>query len=290
AGGGLAGARAAGGVCVAGGAEGVESPVAPRPGGGRSDRLSEVVEVPQGASATAARRRRRCQRRSGARRGHHGARGPLARAARLAQGTSTRPAGLFSHEPVIHQEHPVTKLEKTVLGVAAALALASGPEPRAQVPDRAPEKDAARIKQPTEQVSAPKQSPAAATPAPDLSGRKRVGKASFYAKRFAGKPMADGAPMDPKGDNAASRTLPLGTTAKVTNVETGKTAVVTIEDRGPYVDGRLVDLSPGTASKIGLTPRKGVTKVVVAPIAVPLPNGKVKEGAAAHEPAAKPDT
>jgi rare lipoprotein A len=95
--------------------------------------------------------------------------------------------------------------------------------------------------------------------------------------------------MDPQGDNAASRTLPLGTTAKVTNVETGKTAIVTIEDRGPYVDGRLVDLSPGTAAKIGLTPRQGLTKVVVAPIVVPLPNGKLKVGAAAHEPDDKPD-
>lgn len=129
----------------------------------------------------------------------------------------------------------------------------------------------------------------AAKPAPDLSARKRVGKASFYAKQFFGKTMANGEPMDPKGDNAASRTLPLGTTAKVTNVETGKTAVVTIEDRGPYVDGRVVDLSPGTAAKIGLTPRKGVTKVVVAPITVPLPDGKVKVGAAAHEPLDKPD-
>jgi rare lipoprotein A len=101
--------------------------------------------------------------------------------------------------------------------------------------------------------------------------------------------MADGVPMDPQGDNAASRTLPLGTTAKVTNVETGKTAIVTIEDRGPYVDGRLVDLSPATAAKIGLTPRKGITKVVVAPIAVPLPDGKVKVGTAASEPEDKPD-
>jgi rare lipoprotein A len=95
--------------------------------------------------------------------------------------------------------------------------------------------------------------------------------------------------MDPKGDNAASRTLPLGTTAKVTNVETGKTAVVTIEDRGPYVDGRLVDLSPATAEKIGITPKQGIAKVVVAPIVVPLPGGKVKVGAAAHEPADEPD-
>jgi rare lipoprotein A len=126
-------------------------------------------------------------------------------------------------------------------------------------------------------------------PQPDTSARKRVGKASFYAKQFSGKTMADGVPMDPEGDNAASRTLPLGTTAKVTNVETGKTAIVTIEDRGPYVDGRLVDLSPGTAAKIGITPRQGIAKVVVAPIAVPLPDGKVKVGAAASEPENEPD-
>jgi rare lipoprotein A len=164
----------------------------------------------------------------------------------------------------------VRKLVKAVPCVAVAWALAMGVPP------------GARAENPTTQTTTAK-------PAPDLSARKRVGKASFYARQFFGKTMANGAPMDPKGDNAASRTLPLGTTAKVTNVETGKTAVVTIEDRGPYVDGRVVDLSPGTAAKIGLTPRKGVTKVVVAPITVPLPDGKVKVGAAAHEPVDKPD-
>jgi rare lipoprotein A len=139
------------------------------------------------------------------------------------------------------------------------------------------------------QSVAPQQPKSTPAPPPDTSARKRVGKASFYAKQFSGRLMADGVPMDPEGDNAASRTLPLGTTAKVTNVETGKTAIVTIEDRGPYVDGRLVDLSPATAAKIGLTPRKGITKVVVAPIAVPLPDGKVKVGTAASEPEDKPD-
>ncbi len=83
----------------------------------------------------------------------------------------------------------------------------------------------------------------------DVSGRKRVGTASFYAKRFAGRKMADGTPMHPHGDNAASKTLPLGTTATVTNLETGKSAVVTIRDRGPYVAGRIVDLSPATSSR-----------------------------------------
>ena len=66
---------------------------------------------------------------------------------------------------------------------------------------------------------------------PDLSGHKRVGVASFYAHEFSGKRMADGTPMNLRGDNAASTTLPLGTTAKVTDVETGQTAVVKIQDR-----------------------------------------------------------
>ena len=114
----------------------------------------------------------------------------------------------------------------------------------------------------------------------DRSGKKRVGKASFYAHMFAGRKMADGKTMDPQHDNAASRTLPLGTTAKVTNLETGKSAFVTIQDRGPYVDGRIVDLSPSTAQEIGLSDRKGITRVEVSPLAVPLPDGRVKLGAA----------
>lgn len=111
---------------------------------------------------------------------------------------------------------------------------------------------------------------------PDLSAQKRRGKASFYARQFFGKTMANGAPMNPRGNNAASRTLPLGTVAKVTNVATGKSAIIRIEDRGPYIKGRIVDLSPSTARKIGITRRIGVAKVVVTPIAVPLPDGRVR--------------
>jgi rare lipoprotein A len=115
----------------------------------------------------------------------------------------------------------------------------------------------------------------------DRSGKKRFGKASFYAHMFAGRKMADGKTMNPQHDNAASRTLPLGTTAKVTNLETGKSAFVTIQDRGPYVEGRIVDLSPATAREIGISARQGVARVEVSPLAVPLPNGGVKLGAAA---------
>lgn len=115
----------------------------------------------------------------------------------------------------------------------------------------------------------------------DESGRKHIGEASIYAKKFVGKTMADGAAMDPHDDNAASKTLPLGTKAKVTNVENGQSAVVTIQDRGPYVKGRIVDLSPSTASAIGIGRKEGVAKVVVTPISVPQRDGSVKPGAAA---------
>jgi rare lipoprotein A len=120
--------------------------------------------------------------------------------------------------------------------------------------------------------------PATDRPTADLSGRARIGIASFYAPMFFGRKMADGTPMDPEGDNAASRTLPLGTRARVTHLETGESAVVTIQDRGPYVKGRIIDLSPATARRIGITQAMGLAKVEVTPIAVPLPDGRVRWG------------
>jgi rare lipoprotein A len=117
----------------------------------------------------------------------------------------------------------------------------------------------------------------------DRSGKRRIGKASFYAHEFSGRKMANGSKMDPAVNNAASRTLPLGTIAKVTNLKTGQSTVVTIEDRGPYVSGRIVDLSPATAQQIGITRREGITKVEVAPISVPQPDGRLKLGAAADD-------
>jgi rare lipoprotein A len=128
----------------------------------------------------------------------------------------------------------------------------------------------------------PQRIPVSEKAPPDLSGSQRVGIASFYADNFGGKTMANGAPMDLNGNNAASRTLPLGTKAKVTNLETGKSATVVIKDRGPYVQGRIVDLSPATARKLGITPSKGISPVAVAPITVPQPDGSIKAGVAAR--------
>ena len=88
--------------------------------------------------------------------------------------------------------------------------------------------------------------------------------------------------MDPESNVAASKTLPLGTKAMVTNLRNGKSAVVEIKDRGPYAKGRIVDLSPKTANTLGLG-SKGTAPVEVAPIEVPQRDGSIKAGSGAAE-------
>jgi rare lipoprotein A len=97
-----------------------------------------------------------------------------------------------------------------------------------------------------------------------------IGKASIYSKSLAGKPTASGTPLDASADVAASNSLPLGSKAKVTNLETGRSAVVTVEDRGKLPKGR-VDLTPATAQKIGLSQKQGVAPVAVQPVAASEP-------------------
>lgn len=114
----------------------------------------------------------------------------------------------------------------------------------------------------------------------DCSGNTQRGRASYYARYFSFREMADGRPMNPHTNVAASKTLPIGTVAKVTNLENGKSATVKIEDRGPYVKGRVVDVTPKTADDLGMK-QKGVVPVVIKPITVPMPSGAVKLGAGA---------
>ncbi len=119
-------------------------------------------------------------------------------------------------------------------------------------------------------------------PPVDHSGRNETGKASYYADHFDGKKMANGERFSPTASVAASKTLPLGTTAKIVNLNTGKSATVTVQDRGPHVDGRVLDVSPKVASQLDMK-HHGVASVEVKPIAVPQPNGTVKLGAGAAD-------
>jgi rare lipoprotein A len=87
-------------------------------------------------------------------------------------------------------------------------------------------------------------------------------RASFQGSSQAGHATASGEAYDPNDLTAASRTLPIGSSVIVTNPATGRSAKVRINDRGPYVGGRSLDLSKRAAEKIGLTD-KGVARVKV---------------------------
>jgi rare lipoprotein A len=78
----------------------------------------------------------------------------------------------------------------------------------------------------------------------------------------AGRPTASGEAYDPNELTAASKTLPLGSTVEVTNPSNGRSVRVRINDRGPYVKGRSIDLSKRAAEEIGLT-EKGVGRVKI---------------------------
>ncbi len=126
--------------------------------------------------------------------------------------------------------------------------------------------------------------PVHATKPLDNSGRTQTGAASVYAPGFQGRRMADGTRFRHSGIAAASKTLPLGTVAKVTNLQTGRTATVVVKDRGPYVPGRTLDLSRATAAQIGLTHKQGIAPVKIDPVAVPQPDGTLKPGTGAIAP------
>ena len=78
------------------------------------------------------------------------------------------------------------------------------------------------------------------------------GQGSYYADKFRGRPTASGTPYRPSKLTAAHNTLPFGTKIRVTNTRTGRSVKVTVNDRGPHVKGRIVDLSKKAARRIGL--------------------------------------
>jgi len=96
-------------------------------------------------------------------------------------------------------------------------------------------------------------------------GYLEIGVASWYGKKFHGNLTASGEVYDMRSMTAAHRALPLPTLVKVTNLENGKKTVVKVNDRGPFYDDRLIDLSYAAAVELGFA-EKGVTTVVVEAI------------------------
>jgi rare lipoprotein A len=95
---------------------------------------------------------------------------------------------------------------------------------------------------------------------PDGQTHELVGMASWYGERFHGRQTASGERYDMYAMTAAHKTLPFGTMVRVTDLETRKTVIVRITDRGPFTAGRVVDLSYAAASEIGMI-QAGVVRV-----------------------------
>src|SRR6516225_2313365 len=96
-----------------------------------------------------------------------------------------------------------------------------------------------------------------------LAGTSQFGKASWYD--MVGRPTASGESLDTFTATAAHRSLPLASYAKVTNLDNRRSVIVKINDRGPYIRGRIIDLSPRAADVLEMK-HAGVAAVVVQPL------------------------
>ncbi len=112
---------------------------------------------------------------------------------------------------------------------------------------------------PTRQAKAPAWTKRSLSTTPGPSGSGQHGIASYY---WQPQPLASGGRFDPDAMTAAHRTLPFGTRVRVTHLASGRSVEVKINDRGPYIAGRIIDLSRAAAGVIGMT-QQGIARVAV---------------------------
>ncbi len=99
-------------------------------------------------------------------------------------------------------------------------------------------------------------------------GYVETGTASWYGEDFHGKPTASGEPYNMYGATAAHKTIPLGCKVRVTNLENGHQVIVPVNDRGPFVGDRIIDMSYGAAKELGMVD-SGLARVRVEVLDMP---------------------
>jgi rare lipoprotein A len=155
----------------------------------------------------------------------------------------------------------IKKMTAVVSAALLGVGVAAASEPRSNPADSQPSKQApkpsAKATAKAHSKATPKTSAKAKT-----ANRAQVGQASWYGKAFHGRPTASGEEYDMFQLTAAHRSLPLGTWVKVTNLRNGKWAVLKVNDRGPYVGNRILDVSYGAAQALNFRGR-GVEKVSI---------------------------
>lgn len=112
-------------------------------------------------------------------------------------------------------------------------------------------------------------------PIPDAKGFTQKGRASWYGKKFHGRKTANGEIYNMYAVTAAHKTLPLGTWVRVKNLENGRHIDVRVNDRGPFVSGRIIDLSYTAAKAIDMT-KHGTARVKLTAISPPATVSKKK--------------
>lgn len=150
---------------------------------------------------------------------------------------------------------------RTIIAAVAIAAIVAGCAQQAVAPEPAPPAT-------PPPVPAPPSPPAAPAPRPQQNQADEIerGRVSLYGADFAGKTTANGETFNPDGLTMAHRTLPFGTRVRVTNLENQRSVVVTVNDRGPFVAGRIADLSLGAARQIGMV-ASGVVDAILEVIA-----------------------
>ncbi len=121
----------------------------------------------------------------------------------------------------------------------------------------------------------------------DATGYVETGIASWYGPGFHAANTSTGEPYDMYAMTAAHKTLPLPAYVRVTNLENGRSVVVRVNDRGPFVDGRIIDLSHTAAAKLDML-RAGTARVEVRLLTGPSGSGSAEPVRAATAPAAAP--
>ena len=124
-------------------------------------------------------------------------------------------------------------------------------------------------------------------PIPSAHGYVERGLASWYGHPFHGRKTANGETYDMYGNTAAHKTLPMDTILSVKNLENGRSTVVRINDRGPFVDERIIDLSHTKARELGII-NHGTARVEIVALAAQQPEEAPRTAAAAQRAPVKP--
>jgi rare lipoprotein A len=149
----------------------------------------------------------------------------------------------------------------SLVAVALAAFTATGTAQAITTADTVPVQSLAEVVAQLPEQTAPIYAPVLEEPQPRYE-RIGEGVASYYGHELAGNRTASGERFNPAGLTAAHRSLPLGTKLRVTNQANGEDVIVRVNDRGPFVKSRLIDISLGAAKEIGMV-RSGTARVTV---------------------------